>query len=200
MSQWTPYADWVLNAASRLNEVITVMWQISYVAFVVFSSYVADYPSSFLPPPSSTGCPMTEGLHPPFDPWGSSGSMVQPGYSPMLGNSPHLSQHGPFTAINPQDRLVSSALTLWIYLSMKIEWGPWHVFNASLKACLVVHLNNLVPFLPRNGNHSLRKTTPYMAVKSTGHILQVSTPAQAALESPATHHLLLALRPLWVNY
>uniref|UniRef100_A0AAQ4RGS4 Transcription factor E2-alpha n=1 Tax=Gasterosteus aculeatus aculeatus TaxID=481459 RepID=A0AAQ4RGS4_GASAC len=46
-----------------------------------------------------------EGLHPPSDPWGSARSMVQPGYSAMLGNSPHLSQHAPFTAINPQDRL-----------------------------------------------------------------------------------------------
>lgn len=35
--------------------------------------------------------------------------MTQPGYSAMAGNSPHLNQHGPFTAINPQDRLVSPA-------------------------------------------------------------------------------------------
>uniref|UniRef100_A0A672HTD1 Transcription factor E2-alpha n=1 Tax=Salarias fasciatus TaxID=181472 RepID=A0A672HTD1_SALFA len=55
---------------------------------------------------------MQEGLHPPSDPWGSAGSMVQPGYSAMLGNPPHLSQHGPFTAINPQDRLKRQPLPL----------------------------------------------------------------------------------------
>ncbi|KAM8726963.1 transcription factor 3a isoform 3-T3 [Acanthopagrus schlegelii] len=55
---------------------------------------------------------MQEGLHPPSDPWGSARSMVQPGYSAMLGNSPHLSQHAPFTAINPQDRLKRQPLPL----------------------------------------------------------------------------------------
>ncbi|XP_026168716.1 transcription factor 3a isoform X3 [Mastacembelus armatus] len=55
---------------------------------------------------------MQEDLHPPSNPWGSSGSMVQPSYSTMLGNSPHLSQHGPFTAINPQDRLKRQPLPL----------------------------------------------------------------------------------------
>ncbi|XP_051943168.1 transcription factor 3a isoform X8 [Hippocampus zosterae] len=55
---------------------------------------------------------MQEGLHPPSDPWGSAGSMVQPGYPSMLGNSTHLSQHGPFTAINPQDRLKRQPLPL----------------------------------------------------------------------------------------
>lgn len=64
----------------------------------------AGYPPSkagnVYPPPFY----MQEGLHPPSDPWGSARSMVQPGYSAMLGNSPHLNQHGPFTAINPQDR------------------------------------------------------------------------------------------------
>lgn len=55
---------------------------------------------------------MPEGPHPPSDPWGSAGSMVQPGYPPILGNSPHLSQHGPFTAINPQDRMKRQPLPL----------------------------------------------------------------------------------------
>ncbi|XP_077580018.1 transcription factor E2-alpha-like isoform X5 [Stigmatopora nigra] len=55
---------------------------------------------------------MQEGLHPPSDSWGSAGSMVQPGYPSMLGNSTHLSQHGPFTAINPQDRLKRQPLPL----------------------------------------------------------------------------------------
>ncbi|XP_038126312.1 transcription factor 3a isoform X3 [Cyprinodon tularosa] len=53
-----------------------------------------------------------EGLHPPSDPWGSAGSMIQPGYSAVLGNSPHLGQHGPFTAINPQDRMKRHPLPL----------------------------------------------------------------------------------------
>ncbi|XP_041848329.1 transcription factor 3a isoform X3 [Melanotaenia boesemani] len=53
-----------------------------------------------------------QGLHPPSNHWGSAGSMVQPGYSAILGNSPHLSQHGPFTAINPQDRLKRQPLPL----------------------------------------------------------------------------------------
>lgn len=35
------------------------------------------------------------------DPWSSSG------YSAMLGNSPHIGQPGTFSAINPQDRMVS---------------------------------------------------------------------------------------------
>uniref|UniRef100_A0A3Q1ISX4 Transcription factor E2-alpha n=1 Tax=Anabas testudineus TaxID=64144 RepID=A0A3Q1ISX4_ANATE len=61
------------------------------------------YPSPFY---------MQEGLHPPSDPWGSAGSMAQPGYSPMMGNSPHMSQHAPFTAINPQDRLKRQPLPL----------------------------------------------------------------------------------------
>lgn len=52
----------------------------------------------------------TEGLHPSSDPWGSSGPPGQLGYSPMLGNSPHIGQPGSFTAINPQDRMVSCAL------------------------------------------------------------------------------------------
>ncbi|XP_039671460.1 transcription factor 3a isoform X1 [Perca fluviatilis] len=55
---------------------------------------------------------MQEGLHPPSDPWGSARSMVQPGYSAMLGNSPHLGQPAPFTAINPQDRLKRQPLPL----------------------------------------------------------------------------------------
>ncbi|XP_034743405.1 transcription factor 3a isoform X4 [Etheostoma cragini] len=55
---------------------------------------------------------MQEGLHPPSDPWGSARSMVQPGYSAMLANSPHLGQPAPFTAINPQDRLKRQPLPL----------------------------------------------------------------------------------------
>uniref|UniRef100_A0A096LUG6 Transcription factor E2-alpha n=1 Tax=Poecilia formosa TaxID=48698 RepID=A0A096LUG6_POEFO len=57
------------------------------------------------------GFPLTD-AHPPSDPWGSAGSMIQPGYSAVLGNSPHLGQHGPFTAINPQDRMKRHPLPL----------------------------------------------------------------------------------------
>ncbi|KAM9720086.1 transcription factor 3a isoform 1-T1 [Menidia menidia] len=72
------------------------------------SCYPAPKAGNVYPPPFY----MQEGLHPPSDHWGSAGSMVQPGFSAVLGNSPHLSQHGPFTAINPQDRLKQRALPL----------------------------------------------------------------------------------------
>ncbi|XP_023258669.1 transcription factor E2-alpha-like isoform X2 [Seriola lalandi dorsalis] len=72
------------------------------------AGYPASKAGSVYPPPFY----MQEGLHPPSDPWGSAGSMVQPGFSSMLGNSPHLNQHGPFTAINPQDRLKRQPLPL----------------------------------------------------------------------------------------
>uniref|UniRef100_A0A665X1W7 Transcription factor E2-alpha n=1 Tax=Echeneis naucrates TaxID=173247 RepID=A0A665X1W7_ECHNA len=71
------------------------------------AGYPASKAGSAYPPPFY----MQEGLHPPSDPWGSAGSMVQPGFS-IMGNSPHLSQHGPFTAINPQDRLKRQPLPL----------------------------------------------------------------------------------------
>ncbi|XP_008292695.1 transcription factor 3a isoform X2 [Stegastes partitus] len=70
--------------------------------------YPASKAGNVCPPPFY----VQEGLHPSSDPWGSAGSMVQPGYSALLGNSPHLSQHGPFTAINPQDRLKRQPLPL----------------------------------------------------------------------------------------
>ncbi|KAM7400824.1 hypothetical protein PAMA_005144 [Pampus argenteus] len=72
------------------------------------AGYPASKAGNVYPPPFY----MQEGLHPPSDPWGSAGSMVQPGYSTMLGNTPHLSQHAPFTAINPQDRLKRQPLPL----------------------------------------------------------------------------------------
>ncbi|XP_071382792.1 transcription factor E2-alpha-like [Centroberyx affinis] len=72
------------------------------------AGYPASKPGNVYPGPFY----MQEGLHPSPDPWGSTGSMVQPGYSAMLGNSPHLGQHGPFTAINPQDRLKRQPLPL----------------------------------------------------------------------------------------
>ncbi|XP_028282980.1 transcription factor 3a isoform X2 [Parambassis ranga] len=72
------------------------------------AGYPASKGGSVYPPPFY----MQEGLHPPSDPWSSAGSMVQPGYSAILGNSPHLSQQGPFTAINPQDRMKRQPLPL----------------------------------------------------------------------------------------
>uniref|UniRef100_A0AAY4CZL3 Transcription factor E2-alpha n=1 Tax=Denticeps clupeoides TaxID=299321 RepID=A0AAY4CZL3_9TELE len=54
------------------------------------------YPGSFF---------MQEGLHPSADPWASSGPLGQPGYSVLLGNSPHISQPGSFSALNPQERM-----------------------------------------------------------------------------------------------
>ncbi|KAJ8278865.1 hypothetical protein COCON_G00059310 [Conger conger] len=61
------------------------------------------YPGSFY---------MQEALHPSPDPWAPSGPLGQPGYSAMLGNSAHISQPGPFTAINPQDRMKRQPLPL----------------------------------------------------------------------------------------
>ncbi|KAK2822285.1 hypothetical protein Q5P01_022350 [Channa striata] len=72
------------------------------------TGYLAPKTGNIYPPPFY----VQEGLHPASDPWGSAGSMVQAGYSPMLGNSPHLGQHGPFTAINPQERLKRDPLPL----------------------------------------------------------------------------------------
>ncbi|XP_075877267.1 transcription factor 3a isoform X3 [Nelusetta ayraudi] len=70
--------------------------------------YPASKVGNVYPPPFY----MQEGPHQSSDPWGSGRSMTQPGYSAMVGNSPHLNQHGPFTAINPQDRLKRQPLPL----------------------------------------------------------------------------------------
>ncbi|XP_063742255.1 transcription factor 3a isoform X1 [Eleginops maclovinus] len=72
------------------------------------AGYPAPKAGNVYPPPFY----MQEGLHPPSDPWGSARSMVQPAYTTMLGNPPHLSQHAPFTALNPQDRLKRQPLPL----------------------------------------------------------------------------------------
>ncbi|KAG9350587.1 hypothetical protein JZ751_024476 [Albula glossodonta] len=61
------------------------------------------YPGSFY---------MQESLHPTPDPWAPSGPLGQPGYSAMLGNSAHTGQPGPFSAINPQDRMKRQPLPL----------------------------------------------------------------------------------------
>uniref|UniRef100_A0AAV2JT90 Transcription factor E2-alpha n=1 Tax=Knipowitschia caucasica TaxID=637954 RepID=A0AAV2JT90_KNICA len=77
-----------------------------------FNRESASFPSSKagnVYPPSYY---MQEGLHAPSDPWGSGGSMVQPGFPAALGNTPHLGQHGSFSAINPQDRMKRQPLPL----------------------------------------------------------------------------------------
>ncbi|KAM9322883.1 transcription factor 3a isoform 1-T1 [Pholidichthys leucotaenia] len=70
--------------------------------------YPASKSGNVYPPPFF----IQEGLHQPSDPWNAAGSMVQSGYSAILGSSPHLNQHGPFTAVNPQDRLKRQPLPL----------------------------------------------------------------------------------------
>ncbi|KAK3533589.1 hypothetical protein QTP70_023416, partial [Hemibagrus guttatus] len=72
----------------------------------------AGYPGSKAGPVYPGSFYMQEGLHPSSDPWASSGPLGQSGYSAMLGNSPHISQPGSFTAINPQDRMKRQPLPL----------------------------------------------------------------------------------------
>ncbi|TRY62320.1 hypothetical protein DNTS_025859 [Danionella cerebrum] len=55
------------------------------------------YPGSFY---------MQEGLHSSSEHWAPPGSLGQPGYSAMLGTSPHVSQPGSFSAINTQERMI----------------------------------------------------------------------------------------------
>ncbi|KAF6727647.1 Transcription factor E2-alpha [Oryzias melastigma] len=77
-----------------------------------FNRESVSYPTSKAGNGYTTPFYMQEGHHTPSDPWSSAGSMVQPHYSGVLGNSPHKSQHGPFPAINPQDRLKRQPLPL----------------------------------------------------------------------------------------
>ncbi|XP_011484925.1 transcription factor E2-alpha isoform X3 [Oryzias latipes] len=77
-----------------------------------FSRESGPYPASKAGNGYTAPFYMQEGHHTPSDPWGSAGSMVQPHYSGVLGSSPHKSQHGPFPAINPQDRLKRQPLPL----------------------------------------------------------------------------------------
>lgn len=93
-----------------------------------------------------TGCPLTEGPHQSSDPWGSGRSMTQPGYSAMVGNSPHLNQHGPYTAINPQDRLVSSALYLYtFYLLFIVDIVIFYFFLFLIQSLILIALDCLCP-------------------------------------------------------
>ncbi|XP_043111746.1 transcription factor 4-like, partial [Puntigrus tetrazona] len=54
-----------------------------------------SFPSSFF---------MPDGHH-STDPWSSSGSMNQPGYNSMLGNSTHSAQSSSYCGLHPHDRL-----------------------------------------------------------------------------------------------
>lgn len=55
------------------------------------------------------------------DPWSSSG------YSAMLGNSPHIGQPGSFSAINPQDRMVSRNYLNPILTFLLLVFSLFHV-------------------------------------------------------------------------
>uniref|UniRef100_A0A9J8B024 Transcription factor 4 n=1 Tax=Cyprinus carpio carpio TaxID=630221 RepID=A0A9J8B024_CYPCA len=55
----------------------------------------SNFPSSFF---------MPDGHH-STDPWSSSGSMNQPGYNSMLGNSTHSAQSSSYCGLHPHDRL-----------------------------------------------------------------------------------------------
>uniref|UniRef100_A0A8C9RME8 Transcription factor E2-alpha n=1 Tax=Scleropages formosus TaxID=113540 RepID=A0A8C9RME8_SCLFO len=67
------------------------------------SGYPGSKPSSLYP----ASIYMQDGLHSSSEPWASPGSLGQPGYPSVVGNSPHLGQPGSFAVINPQDRMVS---------------------------------------------------------------------------------------------
>uniref|UniRef100_A0A8C9V2Y2 Transcription factor E2-alpha n=1 Tax=Scleropages formosus TaxID=113540 RepID=A0A8C9V2Y2_SCLFO len=65
------------------------------------SGYPGSKPSSLYP----ASIYMQDGLHSSSEPWASPGSLGQPGYPSVVGNSPHLGQPGSFAVINPQDRM-----------------------------------------------------------------------------------------------
>uniref|UniRef100_A0A8C2JA39 Transcription factor 4 n=1 Tax=Cyprinus carpio TaxID=7962 RepID=A0A8C2JA39_CYPCA len=51
------------------------------------------------------GLPSSVNGHHSTDPWSSSGSMNQPGYNSMLGNSTHSAQSSSYCGLHPHDRL-----------------------------------------------------------------------------------------------
>lgn len=55
---------------------------------------------------------MTSDGHHSTDPWSSSGSMNQPGYNSMLGNSTHSAQSSSYCGLHPHERLVSAFTVL----------------------------------------------------------------------------------------
>lgn len=99
----------------------------------------------------SAGFPLTD-AHPPSDPWGSAGSMIQPGYSAVLGNSPHLGQHSPFTAINPQDRMVCSVPPRPPLIFVKINsfFSPKASASLTLYVMFSFKKRHPLPLSPQN--------------------------------------------------
>ncbi|XP_016103576.1 transcription factor 4 isoform X3 [Sinocyclocheilus grahami] len=63
------------------------------------------YPSSKAPGSSFPGSFFMPDGHHSTDPWSSSGSMNQPGYNSMLGNSTHSAQSSSYCGMHPHDRL-----------------------------------------------------------------------------------------------
>uniref|UniRef100_A0A8C1Z2F7 Transcription factor 4 n=1 Tax=Cyprinus carpio TaxID=7962 RepID=A0A8C1Z2F7_CYPCA len=72
----------------------------------------SSFPSSFFMP----------------DPWSSSGSMNQPGYNSMLGNSTHSAQSSSYCGLHPHDRLVST------FFNFHRSGGTNHYSAASCSA------------------------------------------------------------------
>ncbi|XP_073681007.1 transcription factor 4-like [Garra rufa] len=63
------------------------------------------YPSSKAPSSSFPSSFFMPDGHHSTDPWSSSGSMNQPGYNSMLGNSTHSAQSSSYCGLHPHDRL-----------------------------------------------------------------------------------------------
>ncbi|XP_051733601.1 transcription factor 4-like isoform X2 [Ctenopharyngodon idella] len=63
------------------------------------------YPSSKAPGSSFTSSFFMPDGHHSTDPWSSSGSMNQPGYNSMLGNSTHSAQSSSYCGLHPHERL-----------------------------------------------------------------------------------------------
>uniref|UniRef100_A0A8C1VA16 Transcription factor 4 n=1 Tax=Cyprinus carpio TaxID=7962 RepID=A0A8C1VA16_CYPCA len=78
----------------------------------------SSFPSSFF---------MPDGHH-STDPWSSSGSMNQPGYNSMLGNSTHSAQSSSYCGLHPHDRLVST------FFNFHRSGGTNHYSAASCSA------------------------------------------------------------------
>uniref|UniRef100_A0A4W4FXD9 Transcription factor E2-alpha n=1 Tax=Electrophorus electricus TaxID=8005 RepID=A0A4W4FXD9_ELEEL len=91
----------------------------------------AGYPTSKAAPVYPGSFYMQEGLHPSSDPWAASGPLGQSGYTAMLGNPPHMSQPGSFTAINPQDRMVTRVL-LPVWTAMPECGNIWDIQRVCL--------------------------------------------------------------------
>uniref|UniRef100_A0A8C1V8W6 Transcription factor 4 n=1 Tax=Cyprinus carpio TaxID=7962 RepID=A0A8C1V8W6_CYPCA len=74
------------------------------------------------------GLPSSVNGHHSTDPWSSSGSMNQPGYNSMLGNSTHSAQSSSYCGLHPHDRLVST------FFNFHRSGGTNHYSAASCSA------------------------------------------------------------------